>query len=181
MYKNLLPAAWILNTNAQQGNMLTKERLDALRILTKRLSGSGINWAVFAGTNLELQGVDVQSNDIDILVGTKEDVIRMGEVLKRFETEPIQHVEKENYDAYEGKFKVNGIDVQVIGELVNKVPGGDLWSETKRLSARKTIIVSSMRIPVISLAQEYSAYLKMGKLEKAEKIFEAIQGKTPAI
>jgi hypothetical protein len=161
--------------------MLTKERLDALRTITKRLSGSAINWAIYAGTNLELQGVDIAANDIDILVGTKEDTERMGELLKRFEAEPIQRVEKENYDAYEGKFKVNGIEVQVIGELVSKVPEGDLWSETKRLSARKTIIVNSMRIPVISLAQEYSAYLKMGKLEKAEKIFEAIQRKTPAI
>lgn len=161
--------------------MLTKERLDALRTITKRLSGSGINWAVYAGTNLELQGVDIKANDIDILVCTKDDTLRAGEILKKFETEPIKRVEKENYDAYEGKFKVNGIEVQVIGELINKIPGEDLWSETKRLSARKTIIVSSMRIPVISLTQEYNAYLKMGKLEKAEKIFETIQRKTPGI
>jgi hypothetical protein len=159
--------------------MLPNDRLEALRILTKRLSGSAINWAVCAGTGIWLQGVKIEPKDIDIIVCTKDDTERLAERLKKFEIEPIKRVEKENYDAYEGKFKVNGIDVQVMGELVNKVPGCDLWSETKGLSAKRTLIVDSMRIPVISLAQEYNAYLKRGKLEKAEKIFEAMQGKNP--
>jgi hypothetical protein len=159
--------------------MLPNDRLEALRILTKRLSGSAINWAVFAGTGIWLQGVNIEPKDIDIIVCTKDDTERLAQRLKKFEKEPLRHVEKENYGAYEGKFEVNGVEVIVLGELVNKVPEGDLWSETRGLSAKKTVIADSMRIPVISLAQEYNAYLKRGKLEKAEKIFEAMQGKTP--
>jgi hypothetical protein len=161
--------------------MSPNERLDALRTITKRLSGSAINWAVCAGTSIWLQGVDIEPKDIDIIVCTKDDMERLAQRLKKFETEPVHHVEKEEYDAYECKFKVNGTDVQVMGELVNKIPGCDLWSETKGLSAKKTVIIDSMRVPVISLAQEYNAYLKRGKLEKAEKIFEAMQKKTPII
>lgn len=156
--------------------MISQNILQALKIITEKLSDQKINWVLIASANLALQGVDVEPKDIDILTD-KEGAILIGQVLREYAIEPVRYMETKRFNGYRGKFEINGAEVEVIGELKNKIPQGDLWTETKSFLEKKWIKYEGLKIPVINLEQEYHAYQKMGKLDKAEKIKKTLQTK----
>jgi len=156
--------------------MITDKHFKALRILVDRLSNKNITWAIVGGTNFALQGVDVKAKDIDILTD-KEGAFAIGEALKEFAVQPVKYSENERFNCYHGKFKIEGVDIEVMGEIENKIPVGDLWTETKGFSEKIFIEYKGLRIPVISLKQEYYAYTMMGKTEKAKKIKDVLDKK----
>jgi len=154
--------------------MITEKHKQVLEIIAKNLEGKDINWAIVGSTSLALQGVDITPNDIDILTD-KEDSFKIQECLKEYVVEPVAYKESERFISYFGKFKIEGLDVEVMGDLKNKIPDSDLWTETSRLSAKKTIDYKGLKINVINLEQEYEAYVKMDRKEKAKLIKKALQ------
>lgn len=153
--------------------MISKENIEAIKIITEKLSHDNINWALIGSSNLALQGVDVEAHDIDILTD-KEGALLMRKILKEFTKEEIKYKESEKFKSYYGKFIINGVEVEIMGDLSNLNPRGDIWSETTNFSKKIYFQVDDTKVPVISLDQEYQAYLKLGRNEKAQKIAERI-------
>jgi len=148
---------------------LPKKNIEALKIISKKTENKNLLWVVIGSTNLAMQGVDVKANDIDILTD-KKGALEFNKILAEFTVNPVEYKESEKFKSHIGLFKIKGVEVEIIGELKNKIPEGDLWSETTSLSKRTIIQFKGMKIPVIPLEQELFAYTKLGRKEKAEKI-----------
>ena len=153
--------------------MIPENTFQALKVISERLKGKGINWVLIGSTNLALQGVDVQPKDIDILAD-KKGAYAIGEALKEFVVEEVHFRETETMKSHYGKFNICCVEVEVMGDLHNIKPKGDLWSETADFSKKIIIEFKGVEVPGISLDQEYIAYKKLGRLERAKKIKEAM-------
>lgn len=153
--------------------MIPENTFKALKAISDRLNGKGINWVLIGSTNHALQGVDVKPRDIDILTD-KEGAYAIGEALKEFVVEEIHIRETEKMKSHYGKFNIEGVEVEIIGDLVNMKQEGDLWSETTNFSKKIIIEFKGVEVPGISLDQELSAYTKMKKIERIKKIKQAM-------
>lgn len=156
--------------------MIPKNIIKALKVILEKLRNKNINWAIVGSTNLTLQGVDIEPHDIDILTD-KEGAFSIGDVLKEYAVKPIQYKESDRFKSYYGLFKIQDVEVEIMGDLQSKIPKSSLWTETSRLSAKVFVKFQDLKIPVISLEQEYKAYSKMGRSQKAKKIKEALDKK----
>jgi len=154
--------------------MLSSNHIKALKILIKRLSNKKINWALIGSTNLAIQSVNIKAHDIDILTD-KEGAFKINKALKRFEIKAVRYKESERFCSYYGLFKINNINIEIMGDIKNKIPKCDLWSEKSKLSNKLFINFKDIKLPVISLKREYYAYSKMGRKDKAEKIRERLK------
>ncbi|MBU4501844.1 MAG: hypothetical protein KKA79_04575 [Nanoarchaeota archaeon] len=107
------------------------------------------------GTNLEIQGVGVKANDIDILTDEKG-AYEIGKALKEYETEPVGYTEKTNFPCHRGEFMIDDIEIEVIGEQNDE----------------NIIIIDmgSFEIPCRTLESEYKSYIRLGREEKAKLI-----------
>ena len=152
--------------------MLPQTHIKVLRILAKRLSPVKF-WVVVGSTNLAMQGVDVVPKDIDILAD-KEGAYAIGAALSEYVVLSVAFRENEFFKSHFGRFIINGIEVEIMGDRVSKNPGGDTWGETKGYPAKMLFDIDGMKIPVLSLEQEYEAYIHLGRKEKAEKIIERL-------
>jgi len=153
--------------------MIPENTFKALKAISERLNGKGINWVLIGSTNHALQGVDVKPRNIDILTD-KDGAYAIGEALKEYIIEEVHPRETENMKSHYGRFSIEDVEVEIIGDLINIKPEGDLWSETDNFSKKIIIEFKNVEVPGISLDQEYVAYKKLGKMEKAEKIKEAM-------
>ncbi|MDP2908483.1 MAG: hypothetical protein Q8N77_01625 [Nanoarchaeota archaeon] len=148
--------------------MITNQRIEVLRIISKKLEGKNINWCLIGSTNLALQGIEIEPNDIDIMAD-KQGAYEIGELLGEYETRPVQYKEAGTFAGYKGKFKINNIEIEVIGELkiknVYRPIGGHIVM----------VKIDSLAIPCMDLKSEYEAYQKLGRKEKAELIRQKLK------
>jgi hypothetical protein len=154
--------------------MIPKKNIEVIKFITEKLSHININWALIGSSNLALQGVDVEAHDIDILID-KEGALLIGEILKEFTEKEIKYQESEKFKSYYGKFIIDGVDVEIMGDLLIINPEENIWSQSLNLSEKIYFQIDNIKIPIISLDQEYKAYLKLGRIRKAQKIAEIIK------
>ena len=155
--------------------MISKKYIKVLKLITKKFKEAKITWVLIGSANLALQGVDVICKDLDILT-TKKGSYKINEVLKKYEIEPVKSSENDKFKSYYGVFKIDGIEIEIMGELRDKHLG-DLWSERRGFFERIYIKLEEIKIPVINLEREFKAYTKMGRKEKADKIKEVLDRK----
>jgi len=129
------------------------ERIEeALRIVIDKLNG--LNYALIGSVNLFIQGIDLLPRDIDILTDS-DGIEKIVEVLKEYQT-------KEVY------FEINGVEVEVLGNVDNKCRPGD------SLDKKILIDYKDMKIPCISLKEELEVYERMGREDKVKLIREKL-------
>lgn len=143
--------------------------LNALEVIAEALSGKNIEWAIIGSLSQFLQGLEIEPKDIDI-ISSREGAKTIQESLKEHLVEKLHYKETESYKAHYCAFNIKGVEVEVLGELVNKVPEGDLWTETKKFSAKRNVFYNNLIIPVISLEQELCAQTRLGKKDRAQRI-----------
>ncbi len=147
---------------------LPKAHACALEIIHDRLLSTDILWALTGSAGLRLQGVDIPVHDLDIQ-SDQAGIYEMERSLSEFISEPVHVWESEYTRSLFGKAKVADIDVDLIGDMAHRNPNGG-WKSPSDLKIRVFVHWRNLRIPVLSLAYEASAYEKMGRLEKASKI-----------
>ena len=138
--------------------MLNPTFVEVIKLVSENIP-SNIKWAIDGSTSLALQGIDVTPHDIDILTD-HEGAIRIQESLKKYNVVPISHSSNEKYDSYFGTFKMKGIKVDVMGDLM--VFRSGKWSTPQNPS---TVDITNKNlegvlIPVVSVkSQTESGYL----------------------
>lgn len=148
--------------------MITNQRIEVLRIISKKLGGKNINWCLVGSTNLALQGIEIEPNDIDIITD-KQGAYEIGELLREYETRPVQYQEVGTFAGYKGKFKINNIEIEVIGELKIK-------NVYKSIVGHIIMVkIDSLVLPCMELKSEYEAYTRLGRKEKAELIRQKLK------
>lgn len=141
--------------------------LKALRILLAGLKGSQVLWALTGSLGFALQGVPVPVNDIDIQTD-HEGAYAIERIFSANSTRPVVFSEKERIRSYYGALEMAGAEVEIMGEL-QKRQDNQLWEDPVDIARYRTwVTVEGQRVPVMDLEYEYHAYLRMGRLERAE-------------
>jgi hypothetical protein len=72
-----------------------------------------------------------------------------------------------------GALLIDGVVVEIMDDIQKRLED-NTWEEPVDLKSQKRFVrIDSMDIPVLSLVYEARAYLKLGRLERAEMLREA--------
>jgi hypothetical protein len=153
--------------------MIEEHYLKVMDIILSRLKDLTHPWAVTGSLGLLIQGIEVDVNDID-LQSTKEGVYAIERVLEEYVIHKVEYLESMKIQSYLGELKIEGIKVEIMGDVQKELPGGG-WEPPNDLSKSiHWVKVDGWSIPVLDLVAEYRAYRLLGRDEKAEKIHAAL-------
>ncbi|HAJ32207.1 MAG TPA: hypothetical protein DCK79_02370 [Candidatus Atribacteria bacterium] len=156
--------------------MLNPDYLKVLRKINMRLNKTSVNWAVTGSLGFALQGVPVEPNDLDIQID-KRGVYEIERHLSEFVTKRVTFSSTERIRSYFGELIIDGIKVEIMGDIQKRLKDGS-WENPVDLEYHKRVVeVEEMKVPVLSLEYEYQAYLKLGRIEKAEMLRNWLHGK----
>jgi len=153
--------------------MIDQQFVKVLRIIVNRLENKGINWVLGGSLNLALRGVEVTPRDID-LVTDKQGAFKIGELLKDYEIKKVELTKTEKLSSYLGKFRIEGLEVEVIGDFQAKTSEGK-WTESFKPKRKTILLLEEMKIPASPLDVELKAYEILGRMEKVQKIREILE------
>ena len=144
--------------------------IPVLRKLAKILEENYIEYCIVGSTSLFLEGVPVEPSDIDILT-TKDSAFKIDKLLNPYRLVECKLRESEVFRSYFGKYKIDSIDVEVMGELQYRK--NDRWSMPLTPSTIKTKYVSlnDEKIRIAELEETYKFCKEIGR-EKTCKIIE---------
>lgn len=139
-------------------------RLSLLELLPRL---KGVRWALAGSTASALYGLSLNPHDIDILTDIKGAKL-LSSRLKEFALSPLKNVEGEHFSSFLAQFKVEGVKVEVIGNLQVKGEKGFLrfnfWPYIRELP------FAGEKIQVVPLEWQLVVNFIIGKMEKAELI-----------
>ncbi len=149
--------------------MISSTHLGVLRQLYIRLSNSDIEWYVVGSLGLALQGVPVEVHDIDIS-SDAAGAYEIERLFAEFVIRPVAFSATTWIASHFGALQIGEITVEIMGDV--QLPRGDgTWERAgNREENKRFVTLEGMQIPVLSLQYEYQAYLKLGRLEKAEML-----------
>ena len=164
MQKNLMK-------NQGQG-IIQPTYLAVLRQLFAELKESQVNWVVTGSLSFALQGLPLEPHDIDIQTDTEGAY----EIERRFFSQVSRKVtfaSSERMRSHFGALLIDGISVEIMGDVQKRLEDGTWEAPVDLRSHRQVVPIEGIDIPVLSLAYEAQAYLKLGRLERAEMLREA--------
>ncbi len=149
--------------------MIDSKYTQILNKIYNRLRNTDIVWAVTGSLGFALQGMSVEIHDIDIQTD-KAGAYEIERLFKEYVVNIVNLSTSEKIRSHFGELNIDGIKVEIIGDVQKKL-GEDIWEEPVNLiKYRKVIEFEGMKVPVLDLRYEYGAYLKLGRIKKAEMI-----------
>ena len=140
--------------------------VEVLRKLDRELSPTDINWVVTGSVGFALQGVPVVPNDID-LQSDEAGVYEIERRLAEFVVRSVTFSATERIRSHFGALRIGGIKVEIMGDIQKRLEDGR-WEEPVDLRRHKRVVeMVGMQLPVLSLAYEYTAYLRLGRKDRA--------------
>ncbi len=143
------------------------EIMAVLRHLDRDLDG--VVWVITGSVGLALQGMPLEPRDVDL----QTDEAGAYEIQRRlatYTTRPATFVTRERTRSHWGAFSIDGVEVEVMGDIQQRAPDGD-WDPAPDLSQlARWVQVDGLRMRVLPLAYEADAYRRMGRVEKAALI-----------
>ncbi len=153
--------------------MITKEHLRALKTIITRLKDQPINWVVTGSLGMALQGVPVEVHDIDLQTD-KDGAYEIERLLAEYRVVQVRYKESERIRSHLGKLEIDGIQVEIMGAF-QKLLDEHTWEDPVKVEEhRQWVEINGMQAPVLSLEYEYQAYRKLGRTEKAQKLWDWI-------
>ena len=154
--------------------MTENDYLKVLEKIVSRLKDSSIAWVVTGSLGMALQGIPVQVHDIDIQTD-KDGAYGIENCFAEYLVQPVRYSESERIRSHLGVLKIDGIKAEIMGDI-QKHLGDQIWEEPVKVERyRRWVEVGGKLIPVLSLEYEYQAYLKLGRIEKAEMLRSWLQ------
>jgi len=147
--------------------MISQKIFNVLQIIYNKLKNQDIKWVLVGSTSLALQRVDINPFDIDIL-SDRDGAYRIGELLKEYGVKPVEFGSSEDFRSYFGKFYLNNIKVEVMGNLEEK-RGGEWFLFSNRLKSYRVVEHEGMKLPVSSLKDHLESYEKSGREKDKNK------------
>ena len=136
---------------------------ETLVLLAEKLEGK--QYAIRGTASLVLQGLDFNVADIDVVCD---------EETAKFVSDEVKHIESHKFKSFFGKFIVNGIDVEVMGNWQIKNSKGE-WSRVFDGSERTSVEVGGREIFVTTLESELSMFLFMERWNAYHKLKKLIE------
>ncbi|MHB1493384.1 MAG: nucleotidyltransferase domain-containing protein [Thermoplasmataceae archaeon] len=132
--------------------MIPDKFRETILIISEKIP-SNVKWAVDGSTSLALQGMDIVPHDIDILTD-HNGAYRIQDVFKDAAVKPVSHSSTDRYESDFGVFSINGLKVEVMGNL--KVFRNGKWSYEQNPHTVKTenIDLGDKVIQVVSISHQ---------------------------
>lgn len=114
-------------------------------------------------TSLVLQKIDMNVDDIDILCD-KETALACNDLLKEYLVEKVKYKESDKFKSYYGKFRVNNIQVEIMGEW-QILDTKNKWSkpfDTKN-DQRIKVVINNEEVFVTTIDTELKMFTLMGR------------------
>lgn len=146
--------------------MIDKRYIDVFRKIYSRLKNSTINWVVTGSFSFALQGIDLIPNDIDIQTDEKG-AYSIENLFREHITQKVKFSSTEKIRSHFGQLLLDGIKVEIMGDIQKRIDDGSWENPVDLLSYKKYIDSLGMKVPVLSIKYEYQAYLKLGRIDKA--------------
>ena len=141
----------------------------ALHAILASLEGEPVEWALTGSSGMALQGMPFEPRDIDIQTDA-DGAYQIERLLAAYTVKPVRYVESQNMRSHLGMFAINGVQVEVMGAIQKRLDD-QTWEEPVQVGQHRLWVnFEGLRVAVLSLEYEYQAYLRMGRVEKAEKI-----------
>jgi hypothetical protein len=154
--------------------MIEAQYLNALRKIYTRLKDNQVNWVITGSLGMALQGVDVEVHDIDIQTD-KDGAYEIESRLSEFVVKPVRYSVSERIRSHLGVLEIDGVKVEIMGDIQKRVDE-QTWEEPAKVEHyQHWVEIEGMQIPVLSLEYEHQAYLKLGRVEKAEILRKWLQ------
>lgn len=153
-------------------NILTDEYKELICLIADKLNANHINWSLVGSTNLRLQGISVPPADIDI-VTDKEGAEFFEEVFVDYIIDPVIYsVKDKKFRSHFGRFKINNILVEVMGDLEIYDTQHDKWISSINNNKIITKNINGSLIFASSLDHELEIYRALGRIDKAQLIIK---------
>lgn len=134
-----------------------------LHQVISRLEANGIPYRVVGGTSVALHGVPVHVKDLDLettAAGAYQIAALLGEYIER----PVTFSESPVYRSYFGQFRIDGVLLEVMGDLERRE--GDGWVPSGT-GTETTVLFEDVPVRVPWLEEETLAYIRRGRLDRA--------------
>lgn len=132
-----------------------------------------INYAIRGTTSLVLQGFDMNVSDIDVLTD-KLGALASNELLSKYLVSEVKYSENPHFRSYFGRFEVEGVPVELMGDWKVKVKDG--WGKFEVNSKTRTRIdLKGQDIWVTLPKFELEAFLAMGRYSAFWKLKKQIE------
>lgn len=148
-------------------NSLEKNLKVVIKLLNM-IKDKDYTFILSGSTSLALQGVEIEVNDIDI-VTDKKGALALDNLLKQYNVSKLKYSETEKYQSYFGKYEIDGVKVEIMGEFKYKLKTGK-WSLANHLHKVHYIKYNGVEIPVLHLRQELIEYQNSDKILTIKKI-----------
>ena len=130
------------------------------------MAATDVLWVLTGSLAHAIQGVPVEPHDIDIMTDQRSayEMERhfAGSVIRR-----VMFAEAEIIRSHFGALLIDGVKVEIMGDLQKRLEDGTWESPIDLLEHRRFVIREGARIPVLPLEYEYGAYIRLGRHERA--------------
>ncbi|MBN2016366.1 hypothetical protein JW766_06085 [Candidatus Dojkabacteria bacterium] len=142
--------------------------IESIIFLSKRLKNT--TFAFRGTTSLVIQGIDMNVDDIDILCNKKA-ASQANKLLHDYCVVKVSYKESDKFKSYYGKFKINGIQVEVMGEWQIRDSKGN-WSDPFNASKDTITFIQTkgQLVPVTRIETELKMFSLMGRWNAFHKI-----------
>lgn len=154
--------------------MLPETHRFVLEKLLIRLNGEEIIWALTGSASFALQGIDFEVNDIDLQTD-KMGAYKIEECFSDQVTQPVVFSSSDKIRSYFGALLINGVRVEIMGDLQKRLPNGEWESPVDVESLREFLKIDNLRVPILPLEHECHAYRLLGREEKARALKRALK------
>lgn len=116
-----------------------------------------------------LQGMPLQVHDIDIQTN-KVGAYEIEGTFAEYIIKPVRFIESEQICSHLGMLEMDGILVEIMGDIRHR-QDNYTWDDPVTVETyRQWLDIGDLQVPVMALDYEYHAYLRLGRIEKAEMI-----------
>jgi hypothetical protein len=122
-----------------------------------------------------LQGVPAKPNDIDIQTD-EAGAYEIERLFSEFVVKKVKFSATEKIRLHFGALEIDGVKVEIMGDIQKRFEDGT-WEEPVNFEHHKRFVeVEGMNVPVLALEYEYQAYMKLGRVEKAQMLKQMLEG-----
>lgn len=139
----------------------------AIIIIAQRL-GKNRKWAIRGTTSLLLQGIQMKAEDIDILCD-KKTALECNRLFEEYLIQKVSFRKTKKFTSYFGKFQINQVTVEIMGEWKIKSPKG-IWIGPFDVSERHLISFQNYPVWVTTVSSELKMFAAMGRFSAFWKI-----------
>jgi hypothetical protein len=154
--------------------MIDTRYLNALRQICAYLQDCRCPWVITGSLGMTLQGMTVTVGDIDIQTD-RDGAFEIESRLSATIVEPVRYLVSERIRSYLGRLEMDGIRVEIMGDVAKRLDDQTWEAPIQVAQHRRWLAIDGLQVPVLSLAYEYEAYLKLGRLDKADMIRQFLQ------